>query len=174
MAEIIYRKAWASMADAKSIAKVHVDTWQAAYRDEIPQDVLMQFSITKRTQQWQEWLNNPESVVYVAEESAQVIGFVSLGPSREEDALPNEAEIYGLYVHPNYWRRKVGGGLLKLAMQNAVELGYKSLALWVLKTNQQARTFYESHGLSNTGKEKTNRCIPGIVLLEVLYKRTLG
>lgn len=70
--------------------------------------------------------------VTVAVDGGRVIGFIALG----------EARVEQLYVQPAYWRRGVGGRLLRAA-QAARPAG---LDLWVFQRNVDAIAFYERHG----------------------------
>jgi hypothetical protein len=46
----------AQIEDAKQIAEVHVASWRAAYRGILPDSMLDNLSVEKRTELWQERL----------------------------------------------------------------------------------------------------------------------
>ena len=43
---------WATEADAREVAVVHVDSWRAAYANLIPSEVLAALSVEQRTAGW--------------------------------------------------------------------------------------------------------------------------
>ena len=76
----------AQVADAAEIARVHVDTWRAAYRGIVPDAHLDSLTYEQREQRWRDNFAtaSPGVFVYVAtEEAGRVIGFAGGGPSRE-------------------------------------------------------------------------------------------
>ena len=72
--------------------------------------------------------------VWLAEAGDEVIGFVALSP----------AQVEQLYVHPDHQRRGVGGALLAKAKERQPD----GFTLWVFQQNEQARRFYEQHGMT--------------------------
>jgi len=77
----------AEKRDASGIAKVHIETWQHAYRGQMPDNFLDKLSIEKRTKRWEESLSKPqpESQTFVAETDNKIIGFCSVGRCRDKD-----------------------------------------------------------------------------------------
>jgi hypothetical protein len=79
---------------------------QVAYRGHMPDEFLDSLDAEKRTNMWRELTQNPDKMVFVAEDSENnVVGFSALGPSRDPDADPNTAEVSAIYVHPEKWER---------------------------------------------------------------------
>lgn len=72
--------------------------------------------------------------VWVAEESGDIIGFISLW-------LPDNF-IHNLFIHPNWQGRGIGQQLLKKA-EDCLSL---PIELKVTADNFKARIFYEKHG----------------------------
>ena len=81
--------------DADGAARVHVETWQAAYAHALPADQLAALSVDQRAPGWRLW-----PPTFVAEEAGVIVGFIDVGASRDEDA---DAELFSLYVHPDSW-----------------------------------------------------------------------
>ena len=48
-----------SKDDARGLAEVHVRSWQAAYKGQLPDDILDNLSVDQREQQWHLTLNSP-------------------------------------------------------------------------------------------------------------------
>src|SRR5256885_14947367 len=74
----------ARVEDARVIADVPVRTWQAAYRHAFPAEVLDALSVDEREAGWRERLDAGMRV-WVAAESAAIVGFAAAGPSRTEE-----------------------------------------------------------------------------------------
>jgi len=148
----------ATPADARAIAEVHVRSWQAAYRGELPDDYLDRLSVDERERQWIERL--AEAVLrggtVVAEEDGRVIGFAGFGPTRDADAPAGTGEVYALYLLPGSVGRGVGRELFAQVNARLRELGYTRATLWVLATNQRSRRFYEAAGWAFDGTERTH------------------
>ena len=164
----------ANPSDAYALAEMHVATWQVAYRGLLPDDFLDGLSVEARAERWQQILTDSPRQTWVACEADKIVGFVSLGISRDEDALPLQTgEIYGLYVHPNEWRHGIGSILMVQALNALKELGYAEATLWVLRGNRRARDFYEASGFVADGAAKIDTNAAGISYDEVRYRRPL-
>src|SRR5271157_4790297 len=76
--------------DAESIAQVHIQTWQTAYRGQLPDGYLDGLSqeLDHRTEIWRAHISAPRTSqleIWVAGTGAQVQGFAALGPGRGTD-----------------------------------------------------------------------------------------
>jgi len=160
--------------DARGIAEVHVATWRAAYRDLLPLSFLNGLSVDNRERMWNEELRvvHADRAPWVAEAAGQIVGFVSAGASRNEDAKPAEAEVYAIYVLPGCWDRGVGSSLLAHAERDLVRHGYKEATLWCLTDNTRGRAFYEQAGWRLDGAKLT-RTFADHNVEEVRYRLTL-
>jgi GNAT superfamily N-acetyltransferase len=145
----------ATVADARTIATVHVRSWQAGYRGIVDDGVLDGLSIDRRERAWQERLTAPgdASRTLVAERDGAVIGFCGLAtPSRDADAAPATAEIAAIYVDPEAWRAGIGTALLDAALDGLARDGWTDVTLWVLEQNARGRAFYERSGFAPDGE----------------------
>jgi ribosomal protein S18 acetylase RimI-like enzyme len=136
----------AQIEDAGAIAEVWVRSWQQAYRGQLPQAGLDALSITEMESNQSRWLAEARSWVYLAVESGKVFGFATLEKTAEVDRDGPAGQLYGMYVHPDSWRRGVGRLLWQRAVTEAVASQWAWLYLSVLATNQRARFFYEAMG----------------------------
>jgi len=165
----------ANPSDAQGLAEMHVATWQVAYRGLLPDDFLDGLSVAARAERWQQILTDSPRQIWVACEDDRIVGFISLGISRDGDALPLvTGEIYAMYVHPDEWRRGIGSALMAQALHALKLLGYAEATLWVLRGNQRARDFYEASGFVPDGAAKVDTNAAGISYDEVRYRRPLG
>lgn len=178
------RVRWAEVDDALGIAEVHVASWQSAYRGLIEQDVLDNLSVSNRARSWSRVLSeiaasNQSSTcelephrILVADVDERIVGWASFGAGRDE-GVSDQGEIAGLYVHPDFWHRKVGHSLLGSAELQLSDAGFSSAYLWVLFGNSRAITFYESHGWAADGEEKRGRAGGATDLRELRHVREL-
>jgi ribosomal protein S18 acetylase RimI-like enzyme len=150
--------ALATERDAAGIAKVYVDTWRSAYAAVLPHRGLLGMSYEQQTRYWSRTIRNSteaQSVIAATEADHGVVGFTSFGPARagdrpaaglftgERDA--KVAEIYTLYVLPDFQERGIGRRLVVTAFAAMVDKRYGCSFLWVLRDNP-SRYFYERIG----------------------------
>lgn len=158
-------------SDAEAIATVHVTSWQAAYRDLLPSEVLAALSVERRAVRWAADLSvGTATVTRVALEDGQVCGFASVGPCRDPDLRDSGAwELYAIYLAPTAWGRGVGRDLLAAALRD-VPAGAPVVSLWVLEGNARGRRFYEAAGFVADGRRQAID-IGGVTVPEVRYLR---
>ncbi|WP_416362963.1 GNAT family N-acetyltransferase [Pseudomonas sp. NFX183] len=163
----------ASPADARAIAQVHISSWQDAYRELMPADYLGALSSTlaRRESFWMASIESGESKVWVAQVNKQVVGWVSVGASRDEDAAAqNVGEVMAIYVVAEHWHTGVGLALWNAGLQYLAEQGFEQLTLWVLARNERAVRFYRRVGcVEEAGSERTLER-GGVQLVEVRYR----
>lgn len=157
----------ATLGDAFEIARVQVLAWKAAYSGIVPQSYLDGLSIEQRADWWRQYLGEPKGAVLVARVDERVVGWISFGPSRDDDGL-GSAEIYAIYILPDHWRREIGSHLLKTADLKLA--GFDSVLLWVLDGNDGALAFYRIHGFVPDAREK-RVAIGGEELREIRLRR---
>lgn len=161
----------ATPADAASIVQIHVITWQAAYRGQVPASVLNTIDTDYRMTFWKEHLAQQNGGVFVADFDGESVGFCDLVPSRDHDADPKEVgEITMLYVWPRHWRNGAGRALCDSALGQARVRGYSAVTLWVLTSNIIARSFYEAMGFVLDGSTKVEKIHDGHELHEVRFR----
>lgn len=136
----------ATIADAAQIAEIDVLAWQHAYRGVLSDEYLDGLSIASSEKQWTGRLEPGTLEVFVAEDSRRVIGRVTLGATRDEDAPAGTGEIYGVNVLPSHWSMGAGGALCRFAQQRLAELGFTRATLWVLAANERAIRLYQHLG----------------------------
>ena len=136
----------ATPVDARAIATIHVQSWQAAYRGIVPNPYLGSLSIEVRESAWRENLLAADSTTWVAQESDAIVGWISAGPSRHPDAGASVGEIWAVYVAPEWWGKGVGRALYTEAERHLRSKGFLATTLWVLKDNDRAVRFYRSLG----------------------------
>lgn len=163
----------AQESDALSLAKVHVDSWHAAYRGLVLDSFLQGFTYQRKTEHFRQFLATNSGETYLVEENGNVMGFLTLGACRDSDLdADRTGEIWGIYISPAHWRKGLGKSLLEKAQSLLKSRGYKEAVLWVLEGNQQARRFYEAMGFRLDGGTKDVNL--GTPLEAVRYRKALG
>lgn len=150
-------------ADAEAVARVQVETWQAAYAHALPHDELMALSVESRAEMHR---RNPP---LVAEVEGEVVGFVAVGGTHD---LDGDGELFAIYVHPDHWGAGFGAALIEAGEQRLRELGHRDAHLWVLQDNPRARRFYEIAGWTDDGVERTVNMF-GFDVPEARYSKKL-
>lgn len=152
--------------DAAAVAEVHVRTWQAAYEHVFGAERLAGIDTGRRRELWARALRGElASDVWVAEEDGRVVGFASVGPSRD---VPGEGELYAIYVLPEAWGSSAARALMAAAL-GRLSGSYPTATLWVLEDNPRARRFYEREGWKLDGGRKTDEFL-GVEVPEVRYR----
>ncbi|MBU2695679.1 GNAT family N-acetyltransferase [Pimelobacter sp. 30-1] len=109
-------------SDAERMARLHVAGWRNAAASSL-------------------------AATTVAEHDGDLVGFVSVGPGRDED-LDLEVELWALYACAAWWGRGLGHRMLTHAL--AARASY----LWVLDGNERATGFYRRQGFVADGTER--------------------
>lgn len=166
---------FAKTEDAEPLARVHIRTWQVAYRGLIPDEVLDNLDLPDRSSRWLEAIEQSEQDVLIAVDGPRLCGFCSLESLRNEHELGRTiGEITSIYVDPTCWRRGLGSALFTEALRRARNRGFLEIRLWVLEENHGARAFYEKIGLRREGGEGFTRGFGGgVELAEIQYRMRL-
>jgi len=138
----------ATAVDPAAIAKVHVASWQQAYREILPADYLASLSIEQRRTQWVDAIAAGINTIFVAEIDGEIVGFSCIGPCRDEGAQLTDYEILAIYVDPKYWTQGVGHELWLASRDAALTNGARHISLWVFSENVRAIRFYQTAGFS--------------------------
>jgi ribosomal protein S18 acetylase RimI-like enzyme len=93
-----------------------------------------------------ERLENQDSVIFVAKNEAQYLGFTQLYPTFSSISMKRAWILNDLYVVADARKQGVGEKLLDKAKELAVETGAKSLSLSTAPDNISAQRLYERYG----------------------------
>ncbi|MBL8887904.1 MAG: GNAT family N-acetyltransferase [Phycisphaerales bacterium] len=155
----------ATLADMPGVGAMQHACWMKAYPGILDDAFLAQLSpegiAGYHARHFDENGNHaaPGMPFFVAETPGRanpIVGMVRGGPTRAKsaagDTVPPEIvsrfpfELFGIHVAHNLHRSGIGRALFKSYANAAVELGHRSLVLWVLSNNAPAIGFYESLG----------------------------
>jgi GNAT superfamily N-acetyltransferase len=166
----------AGLEDVEMIAAVHVRSWQAAYRDLLPQEYLNRLHPADRHARWRRTLDaagRGTGGVIVAVNDGLVCGATWFGPTRDTDTDPEQiGELIGLYLLPEAWGKGLGRKLMVAAVEHLTAAGYSQATLWVLESNARARRFYAKAGWTEDGTVKQDDRL-GFPITEVRYRTRL-
>lgn len=158
--------------DAIAVARVHVRSWQAAYRTLLPDDYLDQLRPEDRAAKYDFTHRDPvKPWTIVAQEDEAIIGLATTMPSQEAN-LPGYGELCALYVDPEHWNRGVGVRLISAARNRLFGLGFRHACLWILEGNTRAARFYENDGWKSDGCQRAIE-VWSITVNELRYLRAL-
>ena len=128
-------------------------TWQNAYEHVFGAERLTGVTVEQRLPMWRQILQTAEQTALVAEdEDGNVIGWCTVGPSRDADA---DGELWGIYVLSDAWGSGAGTALMAAGVEALRESGCREVILWVLD-----------------GERKDDEFL-GVAVTEVRYRRRL-
>jgi ribosomal protein S18 acetylase RimI-like enzyme len=164
----------ATTADADSVAAVHVQSWQAAYRGHLPDQVLDDLSVERRARFWRSFIDAGRSGehLFVVVEDGAPCGFAHAGACRDPGAPPGTGEVSSIYLAPEVWGMGRGRSLMQVCTDQLAEDGHHEAVLWVLVSNSRARLFYEATGWACDAAVKTEDMF-GTSVTETRYRRPL-
>lgn len=162
----------AQRQDSAEVADVCVRSWQVAYRGLFPDDYLDGLRAEDRIAHYTFGDARPDGpTTLVAVLDATIRGFVSTGPSQDEDATGASA-VYVLYVDPPVWGRGIGRSLIAQARARLHRQGFTEAVLWVHAGNDRAHRFYRADGWQPDGHRR-QEYVWGVLADEVRYHRPL-
>lgn len=164
----------ATTHDADAIARVHARSWPFAYAGLLPDEVIAQVvdGRARRASRLAELMADPSSPqrVWVATHEGAVVGMAIWGPSHDEDATDQTADVEAIYLDPDVVGQGIGRRLFERLVADVRSQGFTDATLWVLDSNRRARRFYEAAGWHADGATKQEER-PGGILHEVRYRR---
>ncbi|MEL7274403.1 MAG: GNAT family N-acetyltransferase [Pseudomonadota bacterium] len=134
----------AVISDAFGISAVHDASWRSAYTGLIPHQAL-ETMIRRRDPKWWSRAIRNSTRILVVETQGQIVGYATLGTNRVS-ALPQQGEVYELYLLPEYQGIGLGRQLFLSARAELQRLGMRGCIAWVLEDNDPAMGFYRNAG----------------------------
>lgn len=162
----------AAPGDEDAVARVHVRSWQTAYRGLLPSDYLDRLAPVEWAARYtfaEAGPGLPHTTVAVGEDG--ICGFTTTGWCRDPDK-EGVGELYAIYVHPDWWGRGVGRLLIGDVRCRLVEQRFSEAVLWVLVGNELAERFYRTDGWEPDGHRRLLD-VHNITVDEIRYARSL-
>ncbi len=149
----------ATPADAATVARLHAESWRAAYRGILTDKFLDSEAHPERLALWTERFaeqargtQHPRMFVLIAEENSKAVGFASIFV---EDDPTYGSLLDNLHVWPESTRTGIGRQLLSECARRLLADGsHAGLYLWVIDKNRNAQKFYEKAGATYGGTHK--------------------
>lgn len=149
--------------DALAISETHRAAWQHAYSGLIPYKTLMTM-VERRSYAW--WKNaiRGSTSILVLEVEGIITGYATLGLNRAR-SLPQEGEIYELYLKPEYQGIGLGKKLFGEARRLLSSLGCEGMVVWTLEENERAVNFTRRLAVSTSRRGQSFLTIDSCVNL---------
>jgi len=106
-----------------------------------------------------------------AEDDGALLGITVCGENRDPDAGAEVGEVRMMFAVAGRWGRGVGSALMDAALADLRERGYSEATVWSFADNDRANRFYERHGFTRDGAERTEEAWAHVP--EVRYRRSL-
>ena len=168
----------AAADDADQLGEVSVKAWQWAYRGLMPDDVLDSLRPSSRSKAWKAWLNGgagPHFKAWVAELGDKIVGFAAASEPRDTEQLPSGTrELLSIYLLEDHVGTGVGSRLIEEIEASWRAESAPAGVLWMLKTNERTRRFYERHGWEPDGTEGTHEIATGIDVPSIRMQKQLS
>jgi GNAT superfamily N-acetyltransferase len=103
--------------------------------------------------------------------SGELLGFSACGDSRDPGAGPETGEVRAFFVAAGRWRAGVGRALMAASLADLAARGHAEATVWSFAANERANAFYEAHGFTRDGAERTQEAWAHIP--EIRYRRSL-
>jgi ribosomal protein S18 acetylase RimI-like enzyme len=159
--------------DAPGIARVHIASWQTAYRGILPDSYLDQLVDTypERLARWEQGLRQPETTgtkTFVVETAAHgIIGFAAAGPIRKQ-VQDFTGELCAIYLLAEHRRLGLGRLLFQHCVRHLHELHLSNMLVLVLERNPACR-FYQAMGGVAVPGLRIDLTIADTPVVEVAY-----
>ena len=141
--------------DAPAIAKVHIDSWRAAYQGILPEEKLNGLDYACVTESFRKSISSGTEDIYVVEKSSHVVGFLALiGCLNDNNDQETVTGICTIYLAPECWRKGIGRLLYQEGETMLKSRGCIAVAFWVFADNVRARRFYEAMGFATDGESQ--------------------
>ncbi len=172
--EVSFRQA--NVSDARSIARLNIETYRVAFRGVLPDAHLDGLNVDSRAETWEQRMASTESTRHhciVADSELGIVGFVAVAPTRDADEDRNSVgEVVAIYVHPDHWNRGIGRKLMSRAIASLRHVGHVQASIWTFEGTERARRFYEAGGWRFDGSTKVLEL--GLPVVLVRYRLDLS
>jgi len=115
------------------------------YPDEIKKDVEDERAFISST------LENPRSVMIVAEAEGKIIGNCSVFCNSENRKIRHRCSM-GIALQEDFWAQGLGTVMLGMLIEFAKQIGYEVMELIVVADNTRAQGLYRKYGFVESGR----------------------
>ena len=155
--------------DEKTLAYIQTESWKAAFKDLIPEDVLVRSTdLNKATAMYQRLLDMGKGNGYILEIDGKPHCIAWWDAARDED-MQGAAELICIHSLKENWGKGYGHLMMERILEDVQRAGYSQIMLWVFETNARAIGFYKAHGFVATGRKQ-----PAFGAVEERYMKNLN
>jgi hypothetical protein len=149
-------------SDAPGLARIQVVSWQAAFDQLVPAQVLRELSsdaqVSRFAGSWQDAIVDPPTsrhkvlVAYAAGAAGEPVGFASVGPATDEDRWPGtDGQLYEFHLLPGQAGTGHDGRLLHAVADTLSQDGFHAAYTWVLAADSARLEFLKAAGWAPDG-----------------------
>lgn len=146
----------ASVQDAAAIREVHAESWRAAYRGLVPDEVIEE-RIGRKDVEWYRTMidrpGTPRAGTFVSIADDRVVGFSHFSEATDDDLGPDFGDIRMFYLLKEFWGQGAARPLLEYTLDDLRVLEFRVAVLSVFRDNPRACRFYESAGFRQDDHE---------------------
>ncbi|GAA3448165.1 hypothetical protein Pve01_63690 [Planomonospora venezuelensis] len=159
----------ASTGDGDALGEIHAESWKTAYADFFPPGFFAE-AVRHRRHKWKDVLTEDKDTVMLAALDGRPLAFSYFGSS---PALPESAEIFGFYGHPDGWGTGIASTLMAASLDRIRENGFRRVHLWTLRHTPRSRRFYAKSGFTESGMVRGHDFGDGNPIDQVEYELVL-
>ena len=138
--------------DEKALAYIQTESWKAAFKGLIHDDVLLRTTnLNKATAMYQKLLDLGKGNGYILEIDGNPHCIAWWDAARDED-MQGAAELICIHSLKENWGRGYGHLMMERVLADVQKAGYPQIMLWVFDSNARAIGFYKAHGFAATGR----------------------
>jgi GNAT superfamily N-acetyltransferase len=140
-----------SPADAERLGRMHYASCHEAYSSFLPSEFWGEATEQRWIGSWVKDLQSPqrESVTWIALRDGEILGFATVGPTRQNPTVSTPArdrELWSIYVRADEYGSGLADQLLETVLPRQAPA-----ELWVFEANDRARRFYSRRGFEPDG-----------------------
>lgn len=152
--------------DENTLAYIQTESWKAAFKDIIPEDLLEKCTdINRATDMYKRLLAANKGNGYILEIEGRPHCIAYWDATRETD-MEGYAELICIHSLQDNWHKGYGSKMMDRVLEDAKCAGFSKIMLWVFTENHRAISFYEAHGFVSSGRTK-----PAFETKEIMYIR---
>ena len=151
--------------DESLLAFIQTESWKAAFKQIIPDELLEKCTDVERaTAMYKRLLQEKKGNGYILSVDEKPHCIAWWDATREKN-MPGYAEIICIHSLKERWKQGYGSKMMDRMLSDIASAGYSKIMLWVFEENERARKFYEAKGFHATDKIQ-----PAFESLEICYE----
>lgn len=144
-----------TIADAGLLSELGARTFSETFAvDNTPEDLAAYIATSFNVAQQTAELEDPGSILLIAEVDAQAAGYAKLHDGEPEKGVEGAKpiELVRLYVSRDWLGRGIGEQLMRACMDEARQAGHETIWLGVWERNARAQAFYRKWNFREVGE----------------------